>query len=131
LNTISWCFGSLSKCIKQLLCQIDVIAHHVAAVGIASQHETAVIGDRTSSAPSTMPSFDNVAVAHTVVLRNVAAGGPDIRGFALVQNAYRCLFFSHQAALLVQASALVLQRVDNGEFHFRTMDSWLVYQMTG
>ncbi len=104
-------------------------AADVAAVGITNQRETTVLWDRASGAP----------VANAIVwqdTRNGAlvaelAGGDLDRLRAVTGLPLSTYFAGPKARWLLDAQPALRERAEAGELCFGTIDSWLIWQLTG
>lgn len=115
---------------RNVLAQAQVNVRHVAAIGITNQRETTVLWDRKTGLP----------VAPAIVWQDRrTAGVCDAlrkRGYApmiaqktgLVLDAY---FSATKLAWLLDHVPGARQRAENGELAFGTVDSWLIWNLTG
>lgn len=108
----------------------DITRHEVAAVGITNQRETTVVWDKSTGQPvynaivwqdtRTQPLVDDL-------LRD---GGPD-RFKAQTGLPLATYFSASKAAWILDNVAGARDRADAGELLFGTMDSWLLWNLTG
>ncbi len=116
--------------VRQLLAKTKVRASEIAAIGITNQRETTLIWDRATGEP----------IHHAIVWQDRrTAGFCDVlkeRGLedhvrqttGLVIDAY---FSGTKINWLLENVPGARKRAEAGELCFGTMDSWLVYQLTG
>jgi len=118
------------EAIGQALAKAEITRHDVAGVGLTNQRETVVVWDRTTGIPihnaivwqdtRTQPEIDRLA----------ADGGVDrfagITGLPL--NAY---FSASKIAWILDNVDGARSRAEAGELMFGTIDTWLVWNLTG
>ena len=123
-------WASVQACIAQVLASDPLRAGRIAAIGITNQRETTVVWDRNSGQP----------IYHAIVWQSrqtrgicdaLIAAGHD----ALVRERTGLLIDAYFSATKVK---WILDRVDGararaqrGELLFGTIDSWLVWNLTG
>jgi glycerol kinase len=105
-------------------------ASDVAAVGITNQRETTVLWERASGKP----------VANAIVWQDVRTetllgplwgdAGPD-RFRAITGLPISTYFSGPKARWLLDADPALRERAETGELCFGTIDSWLLWQLTG
>jgi glycerol kinase len=105
-------------------------AADVAAVGITNQRETTVLWDRTTGEP-----VANAIVWQDVRTAEIAADlwdgeGPD-RFRAITGLPLSTYFSGPKARWLLDELPGVRERAEAGEVLFGTIDSWLIWQLTG
>jgi len=115
---------------REAVAQAQITADQIAAVGITNQRETAVLWERSSGKP----------VYNAIVwqCRRSADLCRDLnaRGYAdlvrektgLVLDPY---FSATKLMWLFQENPLLRERAERGELLFGTVDSWLIYKLTG
>lgn len=110
--------------------EAGLTAGDIAAIGITNQRETTVIWDRATGKP-----IHNAIVwqcrrtADRCDELKAAGAGPDIRSrTGLVVDAY---FAGTKAAWILDHVVGARSRAANGELAFGTIDSWLLYNLTG
>jgi len=117
-------------CARQVLRESGVAAAQVAGIGIANQRETTVLWDRKSGQP-VAPAIVWQDRRTADVCERLRAQGQaqliqDITGLEL--DAY---FSATKLAWLLDNVAGVRARALRGELAFGTIDSWLVFKLTG
>ncbi|HEX7292680.1 MAG TPA: glycerol kinase GlpK [Conexibacter sp.] len=104
-------------------------AADVAAVGITNQRETTVLWERASGAP-----VANAIVwqdTRTAQLVEQLAGGDLDRLRAVTGLPLSTYFSGPKARWLLDAQPELRERAEAGELCFGTIDSWLLWQLTG
>jgi glycerol kinase len=104
-------------------------AADVAAVGITNQRETTVLWDRASGEP-----VANAIVwqdTRTAALVDELAGGDVDRLRATTGLPLSTYFSGPKARWLLDADPSLRSRAEAGELCFGTIDSWLIWQLTG
>lgn len=117
-------------CARRALVSAGLSARDVAAIGIANQRETTVLWDRRSGQPlapaivwqdrRTVPACEALRTAGHAALIRVRSG--------LELDAY---FSATKLAWLLDHIPDARRRAEAGELAFGTIDSWLVWQLTG
>ncbi len=117
-------------CARRALVSAGLSARDVAAIGIANQRETTVLWDRRSGQPlapaivwqdrRTVPACEALRAAGHAGLIRVRSG--------LELDAY---FSATKLAWLLDHIPDARRRAEAGELAFGTIDSWLVWQLTG
>nr|WP_314540493.1 glycerol kinase GlpK [uncultured Massilia sp.] len=123
-------WNSQLACARRVLADSGVDAAQVAAIGIANQRETTVVWDRRTGEP----------LCHAIVWQDRRTAGL----CDALREAGKAPLIQRKTGLEVDAyfSATKLQwllthvpgariRAERGELAFGTVDSWLVYQLTG
>jgi len=106
-----------------------VSAADVAAVGITNQRETTVVWERASGKP-----VANAIVwqdVRTAALVEELAGGDVDRVRALTGLPLSTYFSGPKVRWLLDADPALEARAEAGELCFGTIDSWLLWQLTG
>jgi glycerol kinase len=106
------------------------LGHSVAAIGIANQRETTLLWDRRTGEPvhNAIVWQDRRTAERCAVLR-AAGWEPDVRRrTGLVIDPY---FSATKVAWLLDNIAGLRGRADRGELAFGTVDSWLLWRLTG
>lgn len=115
---------------RAALAQAGLQASDIAAIGIANQRETTLLWERASGQPLA-PAIvwqDRRTAAHCERLR-LAGHEPLIQQkTGLLLDAY---FSATKLAWLLDNIPGARQRAERGELAFGTVDSWLVWQLTG
>ncbi len=117
-------------CGREVLAGAGIAPGDVAAIGITNQRETTLLWDRTSGRPLA-PAIvwqDRRTAGHCAELK--AAGHEALfrSRTGLVLDPY---FSGTKLAWLLAAIPGARQRAERGELAFGTVDSWLVWQLTG
>ncbi len=118
------------RVIEQALAHAGIGASDLAALGITNQRETTLLWDRASGEPVT-PAIvwqDRRTASITEELRQ--AGHEDLvrRKTGLVLDPY---FSGTKIRWLLEHTAGLQERVERGEIAFGTIDSWLIWKLTG
>jgi glycerol kinase len=115
---------------QEVLAQHAVSAAKIAAIGIANQRETTVLWDRATGEP-VAPAIvwqDRRTVGRCAELR-AQGWGELVQGkTGLLLDAY---FSATKLAWLLDHVPGARQRAGRGELAFGTVDSWLVWKLTG
>jgi len=115
---------------REVLAQCGLTAADVAAIGITNQRETTLVWDRKTGRPI-YPAIvwqDRRTAADCDALR--AAGHEDLvqRKTGLLIDAYFC---ATKLRWLLSEVPGARQRAEAGELAFGTIDSWLIWKLTG
>ena len=121
-----------SQLIKKQLAP-DLIANsnpEILAIGITNQRETAVLWDRKTGQPlaNAIVWQDRRTAGRCDELRSQGHAGLIQQKTGLVLDAY---FSATKLAWLLDNVAGARARADKGELAFGTMDSWLIWNLTG
>jgi glycerol kinase len=103
---------------------------HVTALAITNQRETTVLWDRATGRP-VAPAIvwqDRRTASHCDALRAQGQAGLFQRKTGLVLDAY---FSGTKLAWLLDQVPGARRRAERGELAFGTVDSWLIWQLTG
>ena len=117
-------------CARRALADAGLTARDVAAIGIANQRETTVLWDRRSGQPLA-PAIvwqDRRTVPACETLRAAGHAGLIRARSGLELDAY---FSATKLAWLLDHIPDARRRAEAGELAFGTIDSWLVWQLTG
>ncbi|PUE12865.1 glycerol kinase GlpK [Limnohabitans sp. T6-20] len=115
---------------QDAMAQAGIGAGQLRAMGITNQRETTVLWDRRTGEP-VAPAIvwqDRRTVAHCAALRAAGHANKFARKTGLVLDAY---FSGTKLAWLLDHVPGVRARAERGELAFGTVDSWLVWQLTG
>ena len=118
------------NCARQALAEAGLTARDVAAIGIANQRETTVLWDR-SNGRALAPAIvwqDRRTVPECEHLRAAGYAGLIHSRSGLEVDAY---FSATKLAWLLDRVPDARRRAEAGELAFGTIDSWLVWQLTG
>ena len=117
-------------CAREALARAGLTAADVAAIGIANQRETTVLWNRSTGMPLA-PAIvwqDRRSVAHCDALRTAGHAGLIRARSGLELDAY---FSATKLAWLLDHIPGARRQAEAGELAFGTIDSWLVWQLTG
>ncbi|MFL6706663.1 MAG: glycerol kinase GlpK [Massilia sp.] len=123
-------WDSQLACARQVLREQHVNATQVAAIGIANQRETTVVWDRASGQPIA-PAIvwqDRRTADHCEALRAQGRAAMICERTGLELDAY---FSATKLAWLLQHVPGARAKAEKGELAFGTIDSWLVFKLTG
>ncbi len=116
--------------IDEALARASIGAHDVAAIGIANQRETTVLWDRRSGEP-VAPAIvwqDRRTAEACAALKAEGLEAEVSRRTGLLLDPY---FSGTKLAWLLDSIPGARERAANGELAFGTIDSWLVYKLSG
>lgn len=123
-------WGTVSGVMQEALSRAGLRASDLAAIGITNQRETAVVWDRQGGQPihHAIVWQDRRTAGYCDELR--AAGKADLikEKTGLELDAY---FSGTKVRWLLEHVPGARQRAEAGELCFGTIDTWLVYQLTG
>ncbi len=115
---------------RGVLAKARVAADEVAAIGITNQRETTVVWDRASGEPIhraiVWQSRQTAAICDE--LRSRGLEDEVRKRTGLVIDAY---FSATKIRFILDAVEGAQQRAERGELAFGTIDSWLLYKLTG
>ena len=117
-------------CAREALARAGLAASDVVAIGIANQRETTVLWNRSTGAPLA-PAIvwqDRRTVVHCDALRAAGHAGLIRARSGLELDAY---FSATKLAWLLDNVPGARHQAEAGELAFGTIDSWLVWQLTG
>jgi glycerol kinase len=114
----------------EALAQADAKADAVAAIGITNQRETAIIWDRKTGEPvhNAIVWQDRRTAGFCDHLREQGSEPKIQEKTGLVIDAY---FSASKICWLLDNIAGVRERAKRGELAFGTVDSWLIWKLTG
>jgi glycerol kinase len=117
-------------CIRRVLAEAGIGAERVAAVGIANQRETTILWERATGRPVAPAIVWQSRVSAPICRRLEAAGvGPEIRRrTGLVLDPY---FSATKIVHLLETMPGLRDRCRRGEILFGTVDSFLIWRLTG
>jgi glycerol kinase len=115
--------------IGQALGKANVTRHDIAAVGITNQRETAVVWDRATGEPVCNAIVWQDTRTQPIVDR-IAAGNPD-RFKDRVGLPLATYFSGTKIVWILENVEGVRERAEAGELAFGTMDSWVLWNLTG
>jgi glycerol kinase len=114
----------------EALDSIGASAADVAAVGITNQRETTVLWDRKTGEPIHNALVWQDTRAETLVRQYAANGGPD-RFRASTGLPLASYFSGLKLRWLLDEVPGARERAEAGELAFGTIDSWLIWNLTG
>jgi glycerol kinase len=117
-------------CAQQALRQAGIAAGDVAAIGITNQRETTLLWERATGRPlaNAIVWQDRRTAEHCAALR-AAGHEPEVTSrTGLVLDPY---FSGTKLAWLLDQLPGVRTRAERGELAFGTVDTWLLWQLTG
>ena len=123
-------FSSQISCAVEALAKAGAQPRDVAAIGITNQRETAVVWDRATGEP-VYPAIvwqDRRTAAHCKALEESGAGEMVSAKTGLVIDPY---FSGTKIAWILDNVAGARERAQRGELAFGTVDSWLIWRLTG
>jgi glycerol kinase len=105
-------------------------AHEIAAIGLTNQRETVVIWDRSTGAPigNAIVWQDRRTADVCDALKRAGWGERVAARTGLVIDPY---FSATKIAWLLDHSPGIRARAERGELAFGTIDTWLIYRLTG
>jgi glycerol kinase len=116
--------------VRQVIEETGVEAGQIASVGITNQRETAILWDRASGEPVApaivWQSRQSAPLVADIRHRGMAERYQRITG--LVPDAY---FSATKIAWLLQSDPDLRRRADAGDLAFGTVDSWLLWHLSG
>ena len=123
-------WATQSGVMHEVLAKAGVRAADVAAIGITNQRETTVVWDRTSGRPiaNAIVWQDRRTAAMCDELRAAGKASLIAGKTGLVIDAY---FSGTKLRWLLDHVPCARERAKRGELAFGTIDSWLIYNLTG
>ena len=115
---------------QEAMAQAGISARQLRAIGLTNQRETTVLWDRQTGQP-VAPAIvwqDRRTAEHCETLRAQGHADAIRRKTGLVLDAY---FSGTKLAWLLDHVPGARARAESGELAFGTIDSWLVWQLTG
>ena len=123
-------FASQVSCAVEALSKAGAQPRDVAAIGIANQRETTIVWDRATGEP-VYPAIvwqDRRTAAHCKALEESGAGETVSAKTGLVIDPY---FSGTKIAWILDNVTGARKQAERGELAFGTVDSWLVWRLTG
>src|SRR6185437_186194 len=123
-------FASQMSCAVEALSKAGAQPRDVAAIGIANQRETSIVWDRATGEP-VYPAIvwqDRRTAAHCKALEESGAGETVSAKTGLVIDPY---FSGTKIAWILDNVTGARKQAERGELAFGTVDSWLVWRLTG
>jgi glycerol kinase len=123
-------WNSQLACARRVLQESGIDAAHVAAIGIANQRETTIVWDRATGAPlcHAIVWQDRRTAALCDALRAAGHAPLIARKTGLELDAY---FSATKLSWILTNVPGARTRAARGELAFGTVDSWLVYRLSG
>ncbi|MCM0673692.1 glycerol kinase GlpK [Micromonospora phytophila] len=121
---------NVGKVVPRALAEAGIVAGQVAAIGIANQRESTVVWDRRTGAP-VAPAiiWQDTRTDALVETLAQAPGAEDVRErCGLPLTTY---FSGPKLRWLLDHTPGLYERADRGEVLFGTMESWLIWNLTG
>lgn len=121
---------SVRRCVLDVLAQARITLDDVSGVGITNQRETTIVWDRVTGEPLApaivWQSRQSAPYVEAIRERGMAERVHEITG--LVPDAY---FSATKLALLLDERPELRARAEAGDALFGTVDSWLIFKLTG
>ncbi len=121
-------WSSSYGCLMEVLAKTGVSADEVAGIGITNQRETTIVWDKKTGVPvmnaivwqccRTAPIIDEMKEYHAVIREKTG----------LVPDAY---FSASKIKWILDHVEGARKRAENGELLFGTVDTWLIWKLTG
>jgi glycerol kinase len=115
---------------RRAIKKAGIDSRRIVAIGLTNQRETAVLWDRSSGAPlhNAIVWQDRRTAAHCEALKNDGAEEAIRSRTGLVVDPY---FSATKLAWILDQVPGLRRRAERGEIAFGTVDSWLVWNLTG
>ncbi len=121
---------NVARLVPQAMAQVDAVPADVVAIGITNQRETVVAWDRRTGDPvGPAVVWQDTRTADLVEELSAEVGADrftDVCGLPLTTY-----FSGPRIAWMLQADAGLRRRAESGDVLFGTIDSWLVWNLTG
>jgi glycerol kinase len=123
-------WASVAEAVKGALARADVSAHRIAAIGITNQRETSLLWDRNTGTPvhRALVWQDRRTAALCEELRKAGHEDRVRERTGLVLDPY---FSGTKVRWVLDHVPTARQRAESGHLLFGTIDSWLLWRMTG
>ena len=121
---------NVQRLVPQALAQAGVRREQVVAIGIANQRETTVLWDRATGIPISRAVNWQDTRTDALVEELAADGGRD-RFYDECGLPLATYFAGPRIRWLLDATPGLRERAERGEVLFGTMDTWLVWNLTG
>lgn len=123
-------WDNIRDCVHGALARAGASRHDIAAIGITNQRETCVIWDRITGEP-----IYNAIVWQDVRTQDVVAEMVDQPANSFVQDEtglpFSSYFSASKLAWILDNVAGARARAEQGQLAAGTMDSWLIWKLTG
>ena len=118
------------KAIKEAIESAGIGSKDISAIGITNQRETTVIWDRKTGAPvhNAIVWQDRRTAAYCQKLSAAGHAQDFLNKTGLVIDAY---FSGTKVKWILDSDPELRRRAEQGELAFGTIDSWLIWQLTG
>ena len=123
-------WDNVREVIGQALSKADVTRHDIAAIGITNQRETTVIWDRHTGEPVYNAIVWQDTRTQPIVDRLAANGGVD-RFKDRIGLPLSTYFAGTKIVWILENVPGVRARADAGDLLFGTMDTWVLWNLTG
>ena len=121
---------NVASCVSGALDKAGITAAHLAGIGITNQRETVVLWDRRTGEPVHNAIVWQDTRTDTLISRLASEGGRD-RFRARCGLPLASYFSGPKVRWLLDAHPELRVRAEAGEILFGTMDSWLIWNLTG
>ncbi|PWU69397.1 glycerol kinase GlpK [Gracilibacillus dipsosauri] len=121
---------SVLSCIAEVLRKSDIEANQIEGIGITNQRETAVVWDRHTGKPIYKAIVWQSRQTEDICRRLREAGHQDLfrDKTGLLIDAY---FSGTKVKWILDNVEGAREKADNGDLLFGTIDTWLIYKLTG
>ena len=123
-------WNNVREVVAQALAKADVTRHDIAAVGITNQRETTVVWDRYTGVPVYNAIVWQDTRTQPIVDRLAAKGGVD-RFKHIVGLPLSTYFAGTKIVWILENVEGARARADAGELLFGTIDTWVLWNLTG
>ncbi len=120
----------VQRLVPEALAQAGLDRRQVAALGIANQRETTVVWDRTTG-KSVAPAITWQDTRTSDLVDDLVAKGATDKVMAVTGLQPRTYFAGPRLRWLLDHRRGLRQRAEAGELLFGTMESWLIWNLTG
>ena len=121
---------NVARLVPQAMAQVDATPADVVAIGIANQRETVVAWDRRTGDPVS-PAIVWQDTRTTELVEGLAADGGADRYTDVCGLPLTTYFAGPRIAWMLSHDPSLRRRAEHGEVLFGTIDSWLVWNLTG
>lgn len=121
---------SVLSCIADVLRKADISPHQVAGIGITNQRETTVVWDKNTGKPLYKAIVWQSRQTDPICKELIEAGYNDIfkEKTGLLLDPY---FSGTKVKWMLDNVEGAREKAEQGELSFGTIDTWLVYKLTG
>jgi glycerol kinase len=121
---------NVQSCVTNALQRADIGANDLAAIGITNQRETTVLWDRRTGAP-VHPAIVWQDTRTDALIADLAGEGGQDRFRESTGLPLATYFSGPKIRWLLDAEPGLRARAEAGEILFGTMDTWLIWNLTG